>query len=116
MTSLAPGNYQNPLDNYRSYSYHYILTACSTTVAASNLLGNNKDGSSPLLDSVKGVMIGDELKVNGGKAYLIADTRRFSQYSITDFEMTHIYGTGNKVNPTVSNELLVYHTIVYTHT
>jgi len=91
-------DYSNPLDSFRSYSYHFILTAGSTTETFRRMIGG---GGRALLSAIQSKKLGDEFQVDGNSAYLIVDTRRFSQYSITDVEMEHIYGTGDKNNPTV---------------
>jgi hypothetical protein len=99
-------NYENPLDKFRSYSYQYILTVASDTEAMRGLMGANqssKTGASqaPLLQAVQKAKLGDELKVGSGSAWLLIDTRRYSQYSITDLEMHHVYGTGPVNAPNV---------------
>ena len=95
-------NYENPLDHFRSYSYQFIMTLASTTQAFANMMGTGGQGA-PLFDLVnKAKSPGDEIDVGGGqKAYLVLDTRRFSQYAITDLSMEHIYGTGTAQNPSV---------------
>jgi hypothetical protein len=93
---MLPSNYPNPLDNYRTYSYHFILTLANSTEAHRKLL--EKDG---FMSAVNGVGLGGELKLDGEKAFLLVDTRRFSQYSITSFETSQIYGTGSPDNPSV---------------
>jgi hypothetical protein len=91
-------DYTNPLDSFRSYSYHFILTAGSSTETFRKMIGG---GGKSLLSAIQSKRLGDEFTVDGSKAYLVVDTRRFSQYSITDVEMEHVYGTGDKNNPTV---------------
>lgn len=91
-------NYPNPLDRFRSYSYHFVMTAASTTEAFRKMVGNEGRG---MFAAISSKMLGDEFTVDGEKGYLIVDTRRFSQYTITDVEMEHIYGTGSVSNPTV---------------
>lgn len=88
----------NPLDSYRSYSYHFILTVASTTSAFEKMLG--KDGEAQLA-TIRNVPLGGQLNIDGEKAFLLVDTRRYSHYSITDITTEHIYGTGSSVNPTV---------------
>lgn len=89
-------NYPNPLDNFRSYSYHFILTLANTTEAHRKLL--DKDG---FMSAVNGVGLGERLKLGDERAYLLVDTRRFSQFSITNFETTQVYGTGSIENPSI---------------
>ena len=101
--------YKNPLDAYRSYSYQFLLTLSSTTQSLREMIGNYKGGrggpvtsASPLLAASKTVKRpGDAFTVNGQTAYLLVDTRRFSQYSITKLDMEHVYGSGSSNNPTV---------------
>jgi len=113
MTTIDPAqiknNYANPLDAYRSYSYQFILTLSSTTQAFAEMIGNYKGGrggpvssASPLLAAVRNAKKpGDAFTVNGQTAYLLVDTRRFSQYGITNLEMEHVYGAGSQNNPSV---------------
>ena len=105
--SSQDNNYPNPLDNFRSYSYHYILTAGSTTEALRNIVGSlGSDSNNELLSIIQTKKLGDEFKVGGQMAYLMLDTRRFSQYSVTSLEMENAYGTGSSVNPSVPTSLL----------
>lgn len=91
-------NYSNPLDNFRSFSYHFILTAASSTEAFRNMIG---DGGKSLLSAIHSKKLGEEFSVGNQKAFLVVDTRRFSQYSIVAVDMEHIYGSGDKLNPSV---------------
>lgn len=105
MTLIDPAQikeYPNPLDNFRSYSYQYILTLSSTTQAFRDMIGADPNAPAPLLSAVnQAKRLGDPFQTGSSTAYLIVDTRRFSQYSITRLEMEHVYGTGNANNPTV---------------
>jgi hypothetical protein len=58
------------------------------------------NGGSSYIQAVNNAMLGGAVDVGGDSAYLILDTRRFSQFSVTDFTMHHRYGTGNVANPT----------------
>src|SRR5271167_37872 len=108
-------NYPNPLDNFRTYSYHFIMTLASTTQSFIDQIGggtnstsqSNNNQPSPLLSAVltatapgQKIHVGGQNGVGGSDVYLILDTRRFSQYSIVDWQMTHTYGTGDRANPT----------------
>ena len=98
----TPKEYPNPLDNFRTYSYHYVMTAGSTTECFRALLGDGGNEKRPrLLSLIDDVGLGGKIKAGENTAYLVMDTRRFSQYSITSLEMEHSYGTGSRVNPTV---------------
>lgn len=100
MAEKLGNNYPNPLDNFRSYSYHFILTASSTTEAFRKMVGE-ADGGRSYLSAISSKKLGESFRVGGQTAYLLVDTRRFSQYSITGVEMEHVYGTGPIQNPSV---------------
>lgn len=113
MTTVSQlgNNYQNPLDNFRSYSYNFVMVAGPSSDSISQMVGNGK-GKSPLFSLVNGVGLGDKIQLNETEAYLILDTRRFSSYSISSLDMVHSFGTGNPNNPTVpyaAHTLKVYH-------
>jgi len=92
-------NYTNPLDEFRSYSYHFIMTVASTTEALRKQLEGV--GGQKLYSLVQSLPLLGELNLgNEDVAYLVLDTRRFSQFSVTEFESEHVYGTGNPNNPT----------------
>ena len=99
-------NYPNPLDNFRTYSYHFVMTAASSTEAFRNLIGGNEGQPSPLLGAISTVGLGEEVRIGDSSAYLVLDTRRFSQYSVTDVEMEHMFGTGTLSNPTVPSSTM----------
>lgn len=97
-------NYANPLDNYRSFSYHYVITAGQTTDALKKILEaapSQAGTSNTFLSTIAKKKLGDQFDIGGEKAYLVLDTRRFAQYSVTSLEMSHAYGTGSKTNPSV---------------
>lgn len=98
--SQVTNNYPNPLDEFVSYSYHFIMSVANTTTAFEAMVG--VDGSTPYLASVLNAKHpGAEITLdNGEKAWVIIDTRRFSAYQITGLEMDHVYGTGEQDNPT----------------
>jgi hypothetical protein len=58
-------------------------------------------GKPRILSAIERASIGDKIDIDGDPAYLLVDTRRFSQFSITEVEMEHIYGTGPVSNPSV---------------
>jgi hypothetical protein len=99
--SQVTNNYPNPLDDFVSHSYHFILSVANTTTAFEGMIGVN--GTTPYLSKVLDAKHpGAEITLqNGEKAWVICDTRRFSAYQITDLQMEHIYGTGSPQNPTV---------------
>lgn len=98
---MSQNNYPNPLDNFRSYSYHFILTLANTTEAHRKLL--EKDG---FMSAVNGVKLGERLKLGDEQAYLLVDTRRYSQFSITGLETTQVYGTGTASNPSIPASMM----------
>jgi hypothetical protein len=82
------------------------MTVANTTQAFRDQIGSNSTSSgstnSPLLTAVlQANTPGDMIQLASSQCYLLVDTRRFSQYSITELEMEHVYGTGDRVNPTV---------------
>src|SRR5579859_6380660 len=89
-------NYPNPLDNFRTYSYHFVMTLASTTQAFIDQIGgglnsisqSNSNKPSPLLNAVLAANApGQKFHIGNSDVYLILDTRRFSQYSIVDWQM-----------------------------
>lgn len=102
---MSAQEYDNPLDKFKTYSYHFVMTVASTTGAFKKMVDNNGKN---LLSTVSSVSLGEEIKLGNESAYLIVDTRRFSQYSITSVEMEHMYGTGPASNPSVpSSEMKI---------
>lgn len=81
--------YSNPLDKFQSHSVHYVVLACRSTEDVRDFT----DGSSraqieslQAIDSVK--KLGDEVKYKtGGGVFLMLDTRRFSQFTVTNFQL-----------------------------
>lgn len=93
-------DYNNPLDEFRSYSYHFALTVANTSEFFRKMIEQN-NGRSQLIDSINKVnQLGEAIQIDNSTGYLLIDTRRFSQFSVTDFQATHMFGTGNKFNPT----------------
>jgi hypothetical protein len=90
-------NFYNPLDRYRSFSYHYIMTVSNTTEAHRKLISVN-NGRAAFLDIVNNVELGGQLNMEQS-AYLLLDTRRFSQFSVQSFTTDQIYGSGPIENP-----------------
>lgn len=94
-------NYPNPLDNFRSHSYNFILTIANTTEALRKMIDQASNGGSSYIQAVNSATLGEAIDLGGDSAYLLLDTRRFSQFSVSNFEMSHKYGTGSPANPTV---------------
>jgi hypothetical protein len=70
------------------------------------MIQGDGNGSGALIGAALKAKLGEQFTVGNEKAWLVVDTRRFSQYSITDLEMEHIYGTGSRVNPTVPSNTM----------
>lgn len=99
--SNVSNEYPNPLDEYLSYSYHFVMSIGHTTTAFEGLIGTN--GDTTYLSRVSEAKHpGAEVKLeNGESIWVVVDTRRFSAYQITDVQMEHMFGTGSPENPTV---------------
>jgi len=91
-------NYPNPLDEFRSYSYHFILTVAPTSEALR--LQIEEANGQKLYSRVTSARLGESIDLGQQeRAWLVLDTRRFSQFSITGYESEHVYGTGDPNNP-----------------
>ena len=80
----------NPLDRFRSYSYHHILLVTNSTEAIRLLTNPNlSDGEEQeILSTIK---LGERIPVKGSENsgyYMICDTRKNSFFSITDVSYT----------------------------
>lgn len=84
----------NPLDKYQSYSVHYLMMVCRSTEAAKPFITNDDTlqdlaGQAKSLEAINRVkQLGDPIQIDELKdtAYLILDTRRFSQFSVQDLK------------------------------
>lgn len=92
-------NYLNPLDNFRSYSYHFILTVANSTEALRKSLQMAENGGAGYMQAVTQAQLGGEVDFNGSRGWLLIDTRRYTQFTVTSYEASHIYGTGKPDNP-----------------
>lgn len=72
----------NPLDNFQSYSVHYVMLAARTTEDAR--VYTDERNNAATLDAIEKVSRLGEAIPYGNKdtAFLVLDTRRFSQFSI----------------------------------
>jgi uncharacterized spore protein YtfJ len=101
--NLESNNYNNPLDAFRTYSTHFILTVSNSSEAFRAGIGNT-DETPAIISKVGNTELGEPIKIGENKtAYLMLDSRRFSQYAITDFEFTT--GFGANVDP--SNPIFI---------
>jgi hypothetical protein len=83
----------NPLDEFQSHSVHYVLLAARSTEALRPFTDGSADAMSSSLQAI------DNCKVLGGEvfasaasaaAYLVLDTRRFSQFAVQNFSLSTI--------------------------
>jgi hypothetical protein len=76
----------NPLDKFSSYSTHYIMVACRTTERAREFASERN--SKLALSAIERVTaLGDEIPfASPSDAFLVMDTRRFSQFSIENLK------------------------------
>ena len=72
----------NPLDKFQSYSIQYVMLACRTTEDAKVFTDESKNIAT--LNAISQVkVLGDAVPFgNGDTAFLVMDTRRFSQFTI----------------------------------
>lgn len=75
-------SYKNPLDDYASFSVHYVMLATRSTEDAQAFVDTGKNADTlAAIEKVK--LLGDMIPYGGSStAYLVMDTRRFSQFTI----------------------------------
>ena len=84
----------NPLDKYRTYSYHHILLISNSTegIRAFSSPQNNPDET---LVNITNTQVGEAINgTNFPNTYLLIDTRRTSSFSIRDVTYTTLPGSG----------------------
>lgn len=103
----------NQLDEFTSYSYHFVMSVTDTTTAIGKMLDQSNasissSGQNSYLSNVlackrpgEQIPLGDD-----DKAWLLIDTRRFSEYQITALDMEHVYGAGTAENPSVPSNTM----------
>lgn len=106
-----PGTFlKNPLDKFQSYSVHYVMVACRTTVAAEAFAVSNDEienmPSSSLQAISKTKSLGDPVIVPGNTnakdVYLVLDTRRFSQFTVENLKYD-VFINGLQTGASTSN-------------
>lgn len=106
-----PGTFlKNPLDKFQSYSVHYVMVACRTTVAAEAFAASNDEienmPSSSLQAISKTKSLGDPVIVPGNTnakdVYLVLDTRRFSQFTVENLKYD-VFINGLQTGASTSN-------------
>lgn len=78
---------KNPLNEFQSYSVHYIVTVCRTTQIAAEFAKDDPTTASAALTAIsKAEYLGAAVPFNGNTSdiYLLIDTRRFAQFAIED--------------------------------
>jgi len=87
MTVLNKSVLKNPLDEFHTYSVHYVLLACRTTIDASKFADDQNANST--LDAVNNThALGDPVVFGDSQndVFLVIDTRRFSQFTIDELK------------------------------
>lgn len=87
---------RNPLDEYRSYSYHTILIVSNTTEALTTFTSSDPANDASALMAISNTMQGEVIKTDKsvGEALLVLDSRRTSSFSIREFEYNAYPGVG----------------------
>lgn len=76
---------ENPLDAFNTYSVHYVMLACRTTVVAQQFASDDDKAMATSLAAIDAVRALGDPVVLGGNAndvFLMLDTRRFSQFTV----------------------------------
>lgn len=81
--------YTNPLDSFQSHSVHYVMLACRSTEDVRTFTDNSPQAASTSLSAIDNTkQLGDEVRIKDANGvYLMMDTRRFSQFTIQNFQM-----------------------------
>lgn len=94
---------RNPLDEFQSYSVHYILLACRTTVIASAFADEKNDTTSlAAINNTKA--LGDPVVFGNSSddVFLVIDTRRFAQFTVETLKYD-VYVNGIQQGGSTSN-------------
>lgn len=83
---------QNRLDPFRSHSVHYVVVAARSTEDVRAFTDGSAEAQSRSLQAIEATkQLGDEILMRGetsvNRAYLVLDTRRFSQFTIDNFSL-----------------------------
>lgn len=97
----------NPLDRFQSYSIHYVMLAARSTEAAGEFVSNTKSEDQAFMTSVQNAkFLGDVVRLSKEnssttpEAYLVLDTRRFSQFTVENLKYdVLINGLLNRASP-----------------
>lgn len=87
---------RNPLDKYRSYSYHNILLVANNTESLRPYLSADPTLDAAAMTAIQATAQGEAINVPGvaGQAFLVLDSRRTSNFSIREFNYTTAPGVG----------------------
>jgi hypothetical protein len=79
----------NPLDQFQSHSIHYVMLASRTTDAIRDFTLDTPTMQTQSLQAIDAAQhIGDEVRLSSSSSvYLMIDTRRFSQFTVENFEL-----------------------------
>lgn len=75
----------NPLDEFNTYSVHYIMVACRTTVTAQAFASDDDKAMAASLAAIDATSaLGQPVVLNNNATdiFLVLDTRRFSQFTV----------------------------------
>jgi hypothetical protein len=80
---------KNPLDQFQSHSIHYVMLAARSTEDVRGFTVDSQQAQSETLSAIDATKkLGDKVQMPGAAAaYLLIDTRRFSQFMVNDFEL-----------------------------
>lgn len=82
--------YTNPLDEFTSHSVQYVVLACRSTEDLRGFTNDSPSGQTESLQAINNCKaLGSEVKLAGkpGSVFLMLDTRRFAQFSISNFTL-----------------------------
>lgn len=80
----------NPLDKFRSHSIHYVILAARSTEDLREFSDGSESELARTLQAIDNCkQLGGSVRSKGGSdsVFLLVDTRRFSQFSIDNFEL-----------------------------
>lgn len=102
----GPPRLKNPLDEYRSYSTHFVMAVAHTTKDLEAFTDpSNARQSLEAINKTKN--LGDTIPFGANKAFLVMDTRRFSQFSIQNmkFDVYIANVTDKRAHSNFGNEI-----------
>jgi len=116
---MAQTTLYNPLDDFATYSVHYIMLACRTTeeakvfTAQPDTIEGQRINADTLAAIEKVKYLGDPIAYgdNPDIAYLVMDTRRFSQFQVErlkyDALINGVQATGSQGNLVTTVEMTI---------